>query len=93
MVVLIQVKCFQAVLNVLIWVIIILLDRKEVLMVSVDHDLEKYKVDGYIPSKTISPKSIRPVVFIFSCFCIVLIACSVHLSNMLSITNEAFESP
>lgn len=26
-------------------------------MVSVDHDLEKYKVDGYIPSKTISPKS------------------------------------
>tara|TARA_B100000945_G_scaffold307810_1_gene296704 strand:+ start:287 stop:1570 length:1284 start_codon:yes stop_codon:yes gene_type:complete len=41
----------------LIWVIIILLDRKEVLMVSVDHDLEKYKVDGYIPSKTISPKS------------------------------------
>ena len=26
-------------------------------MVLVDHDLEKYKVDGYIPSKTISPKS------------------------------------
>mgnify|MGYP001296635914 FL=1 len=26
-------------------------------MVSVDHDFEKYKVDGYIPSKTISPKS------------------------------------
>ena len=26
-------------------------------MVSIDYDLEKYKVDGFIPSKKISPKS------------------------------------
>tara|TARA_Y100000814_G_scaffold247233_1_gene192895 strand:+ start:712 stop:1995 length:1284 start_codon:yes stop_codon:yes gene_type:complete len=41
----------------LIWVTITALDPKVVLMVSVDYDLEKYKVDGFIPSKIISPKS------------------------------------
>tara|TARA_A100001037_G_scaffold209157_1_gene187386 strand:+ start:7599 stop:8882 length:1284 start_codon:yes stop_codon:yes gene_type:complete len=41
----------------LIWVTTTVLNLKVVLMVSIDYDLEKYKVDGFIPSKKISPKS------------------------------------